>query len=120
MGWLIEAPTFLPNSKAHLSAGEAALLSRYGLVDLSTFCSVILLFHVCASWWMEGRYSKEGGAVEGERASVPRSEGQRSSYYILFALGTSVMMVALKITLAVYDIKLWNCELILFFFGVIA
>lgn len=106
--WLIEPPAFLRNSKA-LSSSHAALLSRYGLVNLSTFCATILLLHVCASWWVERRCSTEGNKVDGERASVPRSEGKRSSYYVLFALATSVVMVTAKIVMMVYDVKLWNC-----------
>ncbi|KDR78911.1 hypothetical protein GALMADRAFT_64608 [Galerina marginata CBS 339.88] len=107
-GWVIEVPVVLQNSQSTVLSANAALLSRYSLVDLSTFCSTILLFHVCASWWVEGRMSKDGNVFEGERASVPRSEGRRSWYYILFALGTSVMMILLKIILALYHIKLWN------------
>lgn len=108
-GWLIENPGVLQNPKVHLSAAQAALLSRYSLVDLSTLCATILLLHVCASWWIEGRVRKDGN-VEGERASVPRSEGRRSWYYILFALGSTVLMVTLKIAMPIYGINLWICE----------
>ncbi|KAH9481646.1 Dolichol kinase EVAN [Psilocybe cubensis] len=139
-GWRIEPPLYLRNSRLRLAPAQAALLSRYGLVDLSTYCAVILLVHVCASWWVEarararvrarvaagagtgvganagvgatGRTGGGGGGgvgvVDGERASVPRSEGLRSSWYILFALCTSVLMVSLKLALKVYDVKLWN------------
>ncbi|KAF8150767.1 hypothetical protein B0H34DRAFT_801693 [Crassisporium funariophilum] len=107
-GWLIEAPVTLKNSQSRLPAAHAVLVSRYGLVDLSTFCSTILLFHVCASWWMEKGCVKEGNKPEGERASVPRSEGQRSSYYILFTLATSIAIVGLKIALNIYEFNLWN------------
>lgn len=108
--WLIEAPVRLENSQTHLLASHSALLSRYSLVDLSTFCSIILLFHVCSSWWMEYRSCKGGIKAEGERASVPRSEGQRSWYYVLFTIGMSAMMIGLKLGLRIYDINLWKCE----------
>ena len=110
-GWLIEAPLTLENSHTRLSASQAILLSRYSLVDLSTFCSTILLFHVCVSWWIEEKCRKDGSKPEGERASVPRSGGQRFWYYTIFALTTSAVIIGLKITLKVYGFNLWNCKL---------
>jgi hypothetical protein len=109
-GWLIEMPLVLENSHPRLSASEAILLSRYSLVDLSTFCSTILLFHVCASRWIEKRCREDGSKPEGERASVPRSTGTRLWYYIIFTLATSAVMIGLKIMLNIYQINLWNCK----------
>lgn len=106
--WLMESPIVLSSSIPPLTASEAVLVSRYNLVDLSTFCSTILLFHVCASWWLEGYYSKSGSKPEGERASVPRSEGRRALYYILFTLTVSITMLVLRIVLQKYGIGLWS------------
>jgi len=112
-GWLIETPVALENSHTRMSPSQAILLSRYSLVDLSTLCSTILLFHVCASWWVEKKCRKDGNKPEGERASVPRSAGIRFWYYIIFTLTTSAVIVGLKITLNIYQINLWNCKSLL-------
>ena len=112
-GWLIETPVVLENSHTRLSASQAILLSRYGLVDLSTFCSTILLFHVCASWWIEKKCRKDGSKPEGERASVPRSAGRRLWLYIIFTLATSAVIIGLKMTLTFSQLKLWHCKFIL-------
>ena len=112
-GWLIEAPVVLENSHTRLSASEAVLLSRYSLVDLSTFCSTILLFHVCASWWIEKKCRKDGAKPEGERASVPRSTGTRLRHYVTFMLATSSVIIGLKIMLKFYQINLWSCKFLL-------
>ncbi|KAF8199644.1 hypothetical protein BJ912DRAFT_1020220 [Pholiota molesta] len=78
------------------------------LVELSTFCSAILLFQVCASWWIEYLACKGGSKSDGERLSVPRKEGRRSLYFVLFTLATSVVMITLKVVLRTYDVKLWK------------
>lgn len=110
-GWLIEAPMILDNSRARLPASSAVLLARYSLLELSMFCSTILLFHVAASWFVEYRSGRGvDGKPDGERSSVPRSEGRRSLLYVLFTLGTSIMMVSLRVGTSVYDVKLWRCE----------
>ena len=100
----------LENSHPKLSASQAILLSRYSLVDLSTICSTILLFHVCASWWIEKKCRKDGSKPEGERTSVPRSAGTRLWHYIIFTLATSAVIIGLKIMLRIYQINLWNCK----------
>lgn len=105
----MEAPITLVNSPINLPAAQAALLSRYSLLELSTLCSAILLFHVCASWWIEYRACKGGSKSDGERFSVPRKEGRRSLYFVLFTLATSVMMMSLKVVLRIYDVNLWKC-----------
>lgn len=112
-GWLIETPVVLGNSQTKLSASEAILLSRYSLVDLSTFCSTILLFHVCASWWIEKKCRKDGSKPEGERTSVPRSAGTRLWHYVIFTLATSAVIIGFKIMLKIYHINLWNCKFLL-------
>lgn len=94
--WLIEAPAELLGQNGNYTALEALVLSRYNLLDLSTFCSSILLLHVCASWWLESRYAESTSTLIGERRSVPRSEALRTWYYIVFTLATSVGAVILK------------------------
>ncbi|KAG5645550.1 hypothetical protein DXG03_005825 [Asterophora parasitica] len=106
-GWRIEAPLELPTSTRALTAIEALTLSRYGLVDLATFCSAILLLHICASWWLEARYST-GNTTIGERASVPRSEGLRSWYYILFTLVVSAGIFGVKLLLQSQGWGIWQ------------
>lgn len=108
-GWLVEAPKTLPLSKHHLSAIQAAVLSRYSLVDLGTFCASLLLLHVFASWWWEKRYDNREVKPEDERASVPRSEGLRGWYYILFTLLASSFMIVLKCAAKVHGVNLWRC-----------
>ncbi len=52
-----------------------------------------------------------GGVVkpEGERSSVPRSEGRRTWYYVLFTLGVSTMMVGIKMITLVFGLNFWMC-----------
>ncbi|KAF9532582.1 hypothetical protein CPB83DRAFT_880691 [Crepidotus variabilis] len=108
-GWLIENAVFLKQSTAELPASQAVLLSRCSLVELSTFCSTMLLVHVCASWLIERWSGKaDDGKPDGERSSVPRSEGRRSWYYILFVLSTSAMMIGGKVVSGVFQLNLWN------------
>lgn len=107
-GWRIEAPAELFGSQRHYSALEALVLSRYSLVNLGTFCSTILLVHVCASWWLEARACKSGNTPEGERASVPRSEGLRSWYFIVFAFGVSIGGLGVKVLLQLQGIGIWQ------------
>ncbi|RDB26086.1 Dolichol kinase sec59 [Hypsizygus marmoreus] len=107
-GWLIEAPAELHNSQKSYTALEALVQSRYSLVDLATFCSTILLLQVCASWWLESRYLKLGNTKEGERASVPRSEGRRSWYYIVFTLSVSIGSVGFKALLQHQRYGIWQ------------
>lgn len=99
----------LKNSQMQVSAKNAVLLSRYSILELSTFCSVILLFHTCASWWIECRARHGGSKPDGERFSVPRKEGRRSLYYVMFTVATSVLMITLKLSLRIYDVNLWKC-----------
>ncbi|THV02843.1 hypothetical protein K435DRAFT_748744 [Dendrothele bispora CBS 962.96] len=108
-GWRIEPPNTLSNARGHYTALEALILSRYNLVDLANLCSTVFLLHVCASWWLEGRY--RGGAsnvLDAERRSVPRSEIRRLTYFALFTLGTSLTMVALRLGLEVASLGIWQ------------
>ncbi|KAG5634009.1 hypothetical protein H0H81_003898, partial [Sphagnurus paluster] len=107
-GWRIEPPMELPASRQALPAIQAVILARYNLVDLGTFCSAILLMHICASWWQEARYRKRGNTKEGERASVPRSEGLRSWYYILFTLCLSAITFGVKVALQSQGYGIWQ------------
>lgn len=106
--WLIEPPAELTESQNKYPALQALVLARLSLLNLATFCSSILLLHVCASWWLEARFTKPGHAAEGERASVPRSEGLRSWYYIVFTLCVSAGLLGLKALLDHHDLPLWK------------
>ncbi|KAJ3535318.1 hypothetical protein NMY22_g6544 [Coprinellus aureogranulatus] len=105
--WLIEPPLQLGSATA-FDALSALVESRRGLVDLSTFCSVILLANVCASWFAESRYQKIGNKPEGERASVPRSEARRFLYYVLYTLGSSVVLTSLRVYGGHRGIEIWQ------------
>jgi dolichol kinase len=104
-GWMVEAPTKLPNGGPVI---DSLILSRYNLVDLAIFCSAILMTHICSSWWLESRYSKRSEIREGERASVPRSEGQRAWNYGLFMLGVTFMMLAFKVWFVQQKFNVWK------------
>ncbi|KAJ4480082.1 hypothetical protein J3R30DRAFT_3288561 [Lentinula aciculospora] len=106
--WRIEAPRLLSNAKGSYSVVEALILSRYNLVDLSNLCSTILLFHVCSSWWYESRYRASGSTLDNERKSVPRSAGKRLSYFMLFALSTTVGMLSIKFALLEFSLGIWQ------------
>ncbi|PFH53106.1 hypothetical protein AMATHDRAFT_39008 [Amanita thiersii Skay4041] len=96
LDWLIEAPATLPNSQLSLSAADALLYSRYNLINLATYCSYILFVHVCASRIFESLYGRSSTAPEGERTSVPRSEGLRIWYYVIFMYALTIFNVCLK------------------------
>jgi len=116
IGWRIEPPLVLAQSRHRLPASQAVLLSRYSLVELSTYCSIMVLSHVCASWFFERWSGKSVEGVpkaEGERSSVPRSEGRRSWYYILFTLTLSALMVGLKAASSAFNLNFWICECVL-------
>lgn len=102
--WKMEPPLHLVNPLAPPTALEALILSRYNLINLATFCSMIFLFHVCASWWIEARYR----APESERASVPRSQGRRSWFYLLFTFGVSLGAYCLRVLFAEVGWGIWQ------------
>lgn len=118
-GWRIEAPAELHRSHASFSALEALVLSRYSLVDLGTFCSTILLFHACASWLIEAKYRKVVDSPEGERASVPRSERLRTSYYVIFTFCVSIGAIGLKVWFQIMAFKIWHRTSCLMFVAII-
>jgi hypothetical protein len=108
-GWRIETPAEL----RHASAKTALIASRYSLVDLACFCSTMLLHHVAVSWWYEARYRAKqmasGASLpEGERSSVPRSEGLRSWYYVLFTLSVAAGAIVMKLAFGVLGIGIWQ------------
>ncbi|TFK72969.1 hypothetical protein BDN72DRAFT_876194 [Pluteus cervinus] len=102
--WLIEHPIEVPGQ----TAIQALTLSRLSLVDLSTFCSSILLLHICSSWLLENQVRKSSHAPEGERPSVPRSEALRSWYYVLFTLAVSLAAWITKLGLEKLDFGIWQ------------
>ncbi|KAK7044176.1 dolichol kinase [Paramarasmius palmivorus] len=105
--WQIEPPAVLKNSRGSFTALEALILSRYNAVDLSVMCSSILLLHVVCSWWLESRCSGMN-AVDGERRSVPRSEGRRLFYYVWFTVGVSLLMTCLKFAFQQCSLGFWT------------
>ncbi|KAJ7454788.1 hypothetical protein FB451DRAFT_1049556 [Mycena latifolia] len=114
-GWAIEPPMRLPARNARALEPTAALLrGRYNLLSLATLTSAILLLHVCASRWLEDRcvraVASANGipATEGERRSVPRSEGWRGLYFVLFTLGVSAAFFALRVGLEYFGLGLWQ------------
>lgn len=108
--WLIEAPLQSRNATTASEALWALVESRRALVDLGSFCSVMLLANVCASWWAEKRCQKMANKPDGERASVPRSEARRFVYYVLFTLGSSVVLTTLRLYLGHRGIQIWQSE----------
>lgn len=106
--WLIEAPLQSGNATTASDALLALVESRRVLVDLGTFCSIMLLANVCASWWAEKRCQKLGNKPEEERASVPRSEARRFLYYVLYTLGSSVVLTTLRLYLGHRGVRIWQ------------
>ncbi|KAF8896215.1 hypothetical protein BD779DRAFT_1608537 [Infundibulicybe gibba] len=96
-GWRIEAPAELKNFIDPYTALEALVLSRYSLVNISTFCATILLFHVC-----------NGRLARGERYSVPRSEALRTWYYIIFTVAVSISAVGIKLLIQQQAYGIWQ------------
>ncbi|KAF7317040.1 Dolichol kinase [Mycena chlorophos] len=110
--WAIEAPIQLPTRNARAPPPLVALLrGRYNLLSLATFTSAILLLHVSASQWLENRKSAAAmttSPTDGERRSVPRSEGVRGLYFIFFTLGSAGSLFVLRIVLEVLRIGIWQ------------
>jgi dolichol kinase len=107
--WLIEAPKVLSQSQNYLSANAALVLSRRNLVDLATLCSLLLLTHVCASWWAEAS-QKRTGIPETERASVPRSEMQKAWLYASFSVMVSMTMFGIRMAMGEAGWGIWQRE----------
>ena len=76
--WLIEPPKVLTSTLPSIDAARALLISRRNLVSLSTFCSTILIVHVCASRVTEARHRRKVQVPAGELNHVPRKESRRT------------------------------------------
>ncbi|KAJ7678530.1 hypothetical protein B0H17DRAFT_1235796 [Mycena rosella] len=112
-GWAIDPPLRLPPRNIRALPPPAALLrGRYNLLSIATLTSAILLLHVCVSRWLEDRPNANGhpnaNAAEGERRSVPRSEGWRAVYFVLFTLGVGAACLLLRLGLAYAGVGLWQ------------
>jgi dolichol kinase len=107
-GWLIEDPATLPDSPLALPAIDSLILSRYNLVNLATYCSFILMLHVCSSRWFENRYGKSSTAPEGERTSVPRNEVRRTIFYALFMFVVTTFNICLRAVLQRCGLRIWQ------------
>ena len=109
--WLIEAPRVLSNLQPPLDAAHALLTSRRHLVSLSTFCSTILIVHVCASRVTEARHRRRVQVPAGELNHVPRKESRRTYLYILFTVSVTLWILCVKIALAEFaQVGIWQSE----------
>lgn len=106
--WYIEPPQILANFGNPYTPLEALVLSRRSAVDLATLCSVILLTHVCTSKWAENRHQPRASGLEGERASVPRSEGRKFWLYVLMTSTVCCSLLVLRGILEWAQIGLWQ------------
>lgn len=107
-GWLIEAPRVLTKGRAPLSALEALILSRRGLIDYASLCSLILVVQILASSWYEARYRQRRSVSEGERGSVPRKEMLRTWLYTAFSFVLALVVLCLKFLFARYHVGIWQ------------
>ena len=108
--WLVERPIVLDGSPLPKTVLEALVLSRRHLVDISTVCSAILLAQVSASWWYESRFQRATNAPEGERASVPRSEGRKFGLYVLFIFGSTMTALCIRAFAVDAGLGIWQSE----------
>lgn len=106
--WLIEKPRVLSNNTYPRTALEALLVSRRSLISLSTFCSTILIVHVCASRITEARHRRKIKVPDGELSHVPRKEGRRAYLYVLFAVSVTLWILCVKIALAEAQLGIWQ------------
>ncbi|KAJ7220087.1 hypothetical protein GGX14DRAFT_585460 [Mycena pura] len=110
-GWAIEPPLRLPARNTSALAPIAALLrGRYNLLSISTLTSAILLLHVSASRWLENRHIAAAATAPSAapRRSVPRNEGLRAVYFILFTLGVAATFFALRVALQQLGVGIWQ------------
>lgn len=105
----------LTKGRAPLSALEALILSRRGLIDYASLCSFILVVQILASSCYEARYRHRRSVAEGERGSVPRKEMLRTWLYTAFSLVLALVVLCLKFLFARYHVGIWQSEW--FFFG---
>ncbi|KAH8100919.1 Fph type histidine kinase [Cristinia sonorae] len=106
--WLIEAPAILSNSIIPYTAVEALLLSRRTLVNQATFCSTILIVHICSSWVTEARHRREKVVPNGELSHVPRKEGRRTYLYALFVVSVTLWVLCVKIAMQELHLGVWQ------------
>ncbi|KAF7972519.1 hypothetical protein HWV62_17806 [Athelia sp. TMB] len=106
--WLVERPIVLDGSPLPKTVLEALVLSRRHLVDISTVCSAILLAQVSASWWYESRFQRATNAPEGERASVPRSEGRKFGLYVCFIFGSTMTALCIRAFAVDAGLGIWQ------------
>lgn len=110
--WLIEGPKVLSETEYPNTALDALLVSRRSLVNLSTFCSTILIVHVCASRVTEARHRRKIKVPDGELSHVPRKESRRAYLYVLFTVSVTLWILCVKIALAEAKLGIWQGELI--------
>ncbi|KAL1747123.1 hypothetical protein HDZ31DRAFT_32587 [Schizophyllum fasciatum] len=107
--WRIESPATLSGGIDAYSVTEAIILSRFSVVDLATLCSFVHLLHICGSWWWESRFTVGGTpSPDGERRSVPRSEGRRLWYYVLFTVAASLLVFGLRVAFPYFGCGIWQ------------
>lgn len=107
--WLVEDPRVLSQAPNPLTAIEALVLSRRNLVDLATLCSLLLLTHVCASWWAEAS-QRRTGIPDTERASVPRSEMQKAWVYSSFTIMLTMSTFGIRMAMGEAGWGIWQRE----------
>lgn len=108
--WIVEPPAIQPKLDA-LTPIESLLLSRRALVQLSSLTSSLLLVHLFSSRLYEARHRAWKNVPEGERASVPRSEWQRSRQYIIFGFATAIATVGFKYLFVHQNMGIWKGKL---------
>jgi dolichol kinase len=109
--WLIEAPKVLSSRQPAVDAAHALLISRRNLVSLSTFCSTILIVHVCASRVTEARHRRKVQVPAGELSHVPRKESRRTYLYVLFTISVTLWILCVKIMLTEFvHLGIWQSE----------
>lgn len=106
--WLIESPSVLSNQEFPRTALDALLVTRRSLVSLSTFCSTILIVHVCASRITEARHRRKLKVPDGELSHVPRKESRRGYLYILFTVSVTLWILCVKIALGEARLGIWQ------------
>ena len=105
--WRIEQPLSLAKYGPKKTIIESLVLSRRNLLQQATFCSFLLLLHLTASRQLESRHRANTRTPDGERGSVPRREGRRSWYYILFVIITSLASVVLRWAFEQLGVPVW-------------
>ncbi|KAJ8474053.1 hypothetical protein ONZ45_g16077 [Pleurotus djamor] len=108
-GWFVDAPVHLANSRLRSSTPlDFVALARFNILDVAILCSAITLVHVCSSFWLEAHHIRRANTPEGERTSVPRSEGSRFWYYVAFTVMLSTTLLAIKIWFETVGMGIWQ------------